>query len=102
MYTAGISSKIIAIINFFVTDIFERVETESSRPAHFNKKSTITFREIQTAIRLLLPGEHAVSEGTKAVTKFASLNAFVYFSFAVHLYSVWSFTLILNPMLYCL
>ena len=32
-------------------------------------------REIQTAVRLVLPGElakHAVSEGTKAVTKFTS------------------------------
>merc|ERR1711963_476864 len=33
------------------------------------------IREIQTAVRLLLPGElakHAVSEGTKAVTKYTS------------------------------
>ena len=38
-----------------------------------NHKNTITSREIQTAVRLILPGElakHAVSEGTKAVTKF--------------------------------
>ena len=43
--------------------------------AHYNKRSTITSREIQTAVRLLLPGElakHAVSEGTKAVTKYTS------------------------------
>ncbi|KAH3772846.1 hypothetical protein DPMN_174193 [Dreissena polymorpha] len=42
---------------------------------HYNKRSTITSREIQTAVRLLLPGElakHAVSEGTKAVTKYTS------------------------------
>ncbi|XP_045076211.1 histone H2B-like [Coregonus clupeaformis] len=48
---------------------------ESSRLAHYNKRSTITSREIQTAVRLLLPGElakHAVSEGTKAVTKYTS------------------------------
>ncbi|CAB3377647.1 Hypothetical predicted protein [Cloeon dipterum] len=35
----------------------------------------ITSREIQTTVRLLLPGElakHAVSEGTKAVTKYTS------------------------------
>uniref|UniRef100_A0A182YQR9 Histone H2B n=1 Tax=Anopheles stephensi TaxID=30069 RepID=A0A182YQR9_ANOST len=46
-----------------------------SRLAHYNKRSTITSREIQTAVRLLLPGElakHAVSEGTKAVTKYTS------------------------------
>jgi len=48
--------------------IFERIATEASRLAHYNKKSTISFREIQTAIRLLLPGElakHAVSEGNQ-------------------------------------
>ena len=71
----GISSKAMGIMNSFVSDIFERIATESSRLAHYNKKSTITSREIQTAIRLLLPGElakHAVSEGTKAVTKYTS------------------------------
>ncbi|XP_065901547.1 histone H2B-like [Dysidea avara] len=71
----GISSKAMSIMNSFVNDIFERIAVESSRLAHYNKKSTITSREIQTAVRLLLPGElakHAVSEGTKAVTKYTS------------------------------
>nr|XP_044994343.1 histone H2B type 2-F [Jaculus jaculus] len=68
----GISSKAMGIMNSFVNDIFERIAGEASRLAHYNKRSTITSREIQTAVRLLLPGElakHAVSEGTKAVTK---------------------------------
>ncbi|KAI5713138.1 hypothetical protein M8J75_013981 [Diaphorina citri] len=68
----GVSSKAMSIMNSFVNDIFERIAAESSRLAHYNKRSTITSREIQTAVRLLLPGElakHAVSEGTKAVTK---------------------------------
>lgn len=71
----GISSKAMSIMNSFVNDIFERVAAEASRLAHYNKRSTITSREIQTAVRLLLPGElakHAVSEGTKAVTKYTS------------------------------
>ena len=71
----GISSKAMSIMNSFVNDIFERIAIEASRLAHYNKKSTITSREIQTAVRLLLPGElakHAVSEGTKAVTKYTS------------------------------
>ena len=71
----GISSKAMNIMNSFVTDIFERIAGEASRLAHYNKRSTITSREIQTAVRLLLPGElakHAVSEGTKAVTKYTS------------------------------
>ncbi|KAI3374028.1 hypothetical protein L3Q82_022585 [Scortum barcoo] len=64
----GISSKAMGIMNSFVSDIFERIAGEASRLAHYNKRSTITSREIQTAVRLLLPGElakHAVSEGTK-------------------------------------
>ncbi|XP_055120235.1 histone H2B type 1-A [Symphalangus syndactylus] len=71
----GISSKAMSIMNSFVTDIFERIASEASRLAHYNKRSTISSREIQTAVRLLLPGElakHAVSEGTKAVTKYTS------------------------------
>ncbi|XP_051788429.1 histone H3.v1-like [Erpetoichthys calabaricus] len=68
----GISSKAMGIMNSFVNDIFERIAREASRLAHYNKRSTISSREIQTSVRLLLPGElakHAVSEGTKAVTK---------------------------------
>ncbi|KAJ3601709.1 hypothetical protein NHX12_032676 [Muraenolepis orangiensis] len=120
----GISSKAMGIMNSFVNDIFERIAGEASKLAHYNKRSTITsreiqtatarkstggkaprkqlatkaarksapatggvkkphryrpgtvaLREIQTAVRLLLPGElakHAVSEGTKAVTKYTS------------------------------
>ena len=71
----GISSKAMSIMNSFVNDLFERVAAEASRLAHYNKRSTITSREIQTSVRLLLPGElakHAVSEGTKAVTKYTS------------------------------
>ena len=71
----GISSKAMSIMNSFVNDIFERIANEASRLAHHNGRASITSREIQTAVRLLLPGElakHAVSEGTKAVTKYTS------------------------------
>lgn len=71
----GISSKAMSIMNSFVNDIFERIATEASRLAHYNKKHTVSSREIQTAVRLHLPGElskHAISEGTKAVTKYTS------------------------------
>ncbi|KAL6573465.1 Histone H2B [Orobanche hederae] len=71
----GISSKAMGIMNSFINDIFEKMAQEASRLARYNKKPTITSREIQTAVRLVLPGElakHAVSEGTKAVTKFTS------------------------------
>ena len=88
----GISNKAMAILNSFVNDIFERIATEASSQsphsflsvivadmsaelASYSKKSTISSREIQTSVRLILPGElskHAISEGTKSVTKFSS------------------------------
>merc|ERR1712025_1491168 len=71
----GISSKAMSIMNSFVNDLFERFAAEAARLAQYNKRSTITSREIQTSVRLLLPGElakHSVSEGTKAVTKYTS------------------------------
>ena len=73
----GISSKAMSIMNSFVNDVFERIAGEASRLAHYNKRSTISSREVQTAVSLLLPGElakHAVSEGTKAVTKYTSAS----------------------------
>ena len=71
----GVSTKAMKIMNSFVNDAFERIAGEASRLAALNKRSTISSREIQTSVRLILPGElakHAVSEGTKAVTKYSS------------------------------
>ena len=71
----GISSKAMSIMNSFINDIFEKIAGEASKLARYSKKPTVTSREIQTAVRLILPGElakHAVSEGTKAVTKYTS------------------------------
>lgn len=69
----GISKKSMLIMNSFVEDTFDRIASEAGRLCKYNKKDTLSAREIQTAVRLVLPGElskHAVSEGTKAVTKF--------------------------------
>ncbi|RKO97841.1 hypothetical protein CXG81DRAFT_19223 [Caulochytrium protostelioides] len=71
----GISNKAMAIMNSFVADLFQRLASEASNLAQYNKRSTISSREIQTAVRLVLPGElakHAVSEGTKSVSKITS------------------------------
>ena len=71
----GISRRAMGIMNSFINDIFEKVAAESGRLCRYNKKATLSSREIQTAVRLVLPGElakHAVSEGTKAVTKYTS------------------------------
>ena len=75
----GISKKGMSIMNSFINDIFERIAGEAGKLATYNKKATLSSREIQTAVRLMLPGElakHAVSEGTKAVTKVSSVYTF--------------------------
>ena len=74
----GISKKAMNIMDSFVHDIFEKIAVEAGTLARYTKRHTISSREIQTAVRLLLPGElakHAVSEGTKAVTKFNATGA---------------------------
>ena len=72
----GISKRSMSIMNSFINDVFEKIASESSRLVRYNKKHTLSSsREVQAAVRLLLPGElakHAVSEGTKAVTKYTS------------------------------
>ncbi|XP_032702091.1 histone H2B-like [Lontra canadensis] len=66
-------NKAVSILDSFVKDIFERIADEASRLARSTQRTTITSREIQTAVRLLLPGEigkHAVSEATKAILRY--------------------------------
>ncbi|KAL1450222.1 hypothetical protein WDU94_002665 [Cyamophila willieti] len=58
----GVSSKAMSIMNSFVNDIFERIASEASSLVQVNKKATITSREIQTAVRLIVPGEYREEE----------------------------------------
>lgn len=70
-----INTKSAAIMDNFMHDMFEKIAKEAAGLLHHNRKKIMTSREIQTAVRLMLPGElarHAVSEGTKAVTKYTS------------------------------
>merc|ERR1712113_61027 len=73
----GISKRSMSIMNSFINDVFEKISAEAARLVRYNKRHALSSRELQTAVRLLLPGElakHAVVEGTKAVTKFSSNN----------------------------
>jgi len=74
----GISRRAMSIMNSFVNDVFERLASEATKLVRQNKRTTLSSKEIQTAVRLMLPGElakHAVSEGTKAVTKYNTATA---------------------------
>ena len=67
-----LSGKTTKIVSSFIQDIFERVAGEAANLVRVNKKRTLGSREIQTAVRLVLPAElakHAMAEGTKAVAK---------------------------------
>lgn len=71
----GISRRAMSVVNSCMNDIFERIAGEAGRLARYNRKATLSSREIQTAVRLVFPGElakHGVGEGTKAVTKYTS------------------------------
>ena len=70
----GISKKSMNIMNSFINDIFERISLESTKLVRYNKKHTLSAREIQSSVKLLLPGElakHAIIEVAKAVNKIA-------------------------------
>ena len=51
----GFSSKGMKVLNSFVYDMFERLAVEGAALTRFNKSKTFTSREVQTAVRLLLP-----------------------------------------------
>ncbi len=74
----GISNKAMCVMDAFVSDVFTRIANEASVAARHGKKATLTSRDIQTAVRLLIPGDlgqHAVSTGTKAVTTYTTSKA---------------------------
>lgn len=73
----GISRRAMNIMNSFVNDTFDRLANEAIRLGRYSNRATLTSREIQTAVRLLLPGElakHAISEGSKAIGKYTNVG----------------------------
>merc|ERR1712021_54664 len=45
------------IMNSFINDIFEKIAGGSSKLVTYNKRHTLSSREVQTAVRLILPGD---------------------------------------------
>ncbi len=69
----GISSKAIGQLNGILNDVLDRMTAKSADIARVGKKSTLSARHVQGAIPLTMGFElskHAISEGTKAVSKF--------------------------------
>ncbi|XP_070113242.1 histone H2B type W-T-like [Equus caballus] len=71
----SLSQEAVSVLDSFAKDIFERIADEATCLVRSTKRSTISYGEIQTAVRLLLPGDlgkHAVAEGTKALIRYIS------------------------------
>jgi len=70
----GISSGANTQMNVIINAIGEKISEKAAFLAIKAGRKTISAKDIQSAVRLVLPGElakHAVSEGTKAVTKYS-------------------------------
>ena len=52
-----ITQNAMEIMNCLLYDILDKISNDASKLVSYNKKSTTTSREIQTAVRLLLSGE---------------------------------------------
>ncbi|KAL6575788.1 hypothetical protein OROHE_000769 [Orobanche hederae] len=71
----GISSKAMTVINNLMGDMFERLAEEAALLQKYTGRMTMSSREIQGAVKLVLPGElgkHAIAEGSKAVSNYVS------------------------------
>ena len=71
--TKGISKKAMNIMNSMVNDIFDQICVLAAQLIRYNKKKTLTTKEIFACAKLLLPGElanHAVAEGVRAVNTY--------------------------------
>lgn len=71
----GISSKAMTVINNLISDMFERIAEEASKLSKYVGKATMSFLEIQDAVKLVLPGDlgkHAIAEGSKALNKYSA------------------------------
>lgn len=69
----GISKKAMVVMNSLCTDMFERICWEAARISRYGKRNTLTSKDIQTATKLIIPGElkkHAVAAGVQSITRF--------------------------------
>ncbi|XP_063516038.1 histone H2B type F-M-like isoform X2 [Pongo pygmaeus] len=65
----SLSQEAVSVMDSMVHDILDRIATEAGQLARYTKRVTITSRDIQMAVRLLLPGKMgklAEAQGTNA------------------------------------
>lgn len=73
----GMNQAAKEMVNDFVLHMVHRVSCTVHSLLHLTHAQTVSARDIQSAVRMIIPGElakHAVSEGTKAVTKYKNVK----------------------------
>ena len=68
-----ISQKAMSVMNDLILSVADKLGEEAKTLLNSSGKKTMTSRTMQTSLRLVFPGElskHAVSEGTKAITRY--------------------------------
>lgn len=71
----SLSKEAKAVLDCFVRDLFERIADEAASLVHNKKGSTLTYTDIQSGMRLVLPTQlytYADSQANKALVKFIS------------------------------
>ncbi|MGH0147276.1 UNVERIFIED_CONTAM: hypothetical protein FKN15_027327 [Acipenser sinensis] len=71
----GILCKLTGIVDCSEGDLLQRVALEACRLSLYNKRRSLTGREIQSAVQLLHAGElgkHDSSEGTESVLEYTA------------------------------
>ena len=71
----SISNRAMSVMNDLIQHLFEQCCDETRQIVRLGNKKTATTREIQTAIRLWVPGElakHAQSEAVRIIMTFSS------------------------------
>jgi histone H2B len=69
----GVSSAGMAILNSFVSEMFQRIGSEAGALVAAGKTHTMGAREVAAAVRFALPGElgrNAAVEAAKSVAKY--------------------------------
>ena len=70
----GISKRAINMLNEILIDSYDVILSESRQLMIISKKQTLSSKECEAAVKLLIPGElgkHAQQEGRKALGKFS-------------------------------
>ncbi|XP_055232803.1 histone H2B type F-M [Gorilla gorilla gorilla] len=69
----SLSQEAVSVMDSMIHDILDRITTKAGQLARYTKRVTITSRDIQMAVRLLLPGKMgklAEAQGTNAALRY--------------------------------